>query len=409
MSIKRHFSWMLFSRVVSMAAAMLIGSLVNRALGPSDRGVYAEMQTWVTMFSVLFGFSIDSAIYHSGNRQLYVLDDKSRFITILLTTLFYACIGLVMFSAFTYLFPGYFSEKARRYLLFMNLLLFCMMLALSLTVFLQSLGNIYYAGFISIAQNVIVAFIIAYIYFRNNLSLDNAFIASIVSQVLSIIMLAVYFGQSGFFSGVFSRSTSIQLLKNGLTLHVATIATFAYTKVNQLLVMKYSGAAEAGMFAVSLNLAFASMIIPGVLQTVLYSRIIHSEDTFEITIKSMKYNFFGWGTIVLLLVISAEPIIMLYAGIAFRNSVNTFRILMVAAWFLSMSALTAPYFVKAGFFRLMSLSAVLLGLISIVANYFLVQRYASFGAALATALTSFIGFIFVSLMLFAEFKKKVLI
>ncbi len=351
---------------------MVMGSLVNRALGPADRGVYAEMQTWVTLFSVLFGFSIDSAIYHSGNRQLYVSDDKSRFITILLTTIFYACIGLIMFSAFMYLFPGYLSEKARGYLLFMNLLLFCMMLALSLTVFLQSLGNIYYAGFISIAQNVIVAVVIVYSYFSNNLSLDNAFAALIVSQVISIIMLAVYFGRSGFFSGVFSRAISIQLLKNGLTLHVATIATFAYTKVNQLIVMKYSGAAEAGIFSVALNLAFASMIIPGVLQTVLYSRIIQTEDTFKITIKSMKYNFFGWGAVVMLLVIGAEPIIMLYAGVAFRGSVNTFRVLMIAAWFLSMSALPAPFFVKSGVFRLMSLSAVLLGVISIGANYFLV-------------------------------------
>ena len=392
-----------------MVAAMVTGSMINRALGPADRGVYAEMQTWVTMFSVLFGFSIDSAIYHSGNRQLYVSDDKSRFITILLTTVFYASIGIVMFSAFTYLFPGYFSEKTRLYLLSMDLLLFFMMLSLSFTVFLQSLGNIYYSGLIGIAQSGTVALFISYTYFSKHLSLDNAFGALIVSQVISIIMLTIYFGWSGFFSGVFSRPTAIQLFKNGITLHVATIATFAYTKVNQLIVMKYSGAAEAGIFAVALNLAFATMIIPSVLQTVLYSRIIHSEDTFEVTIKSMKYNFFGWGAVVMLLVISAEHIIMLYAGVAFQGSVNTFRVLMIAAWFLSMSALPAPYFVKSGVFRLMSLSAVLLGVISIVANYFLVQYYASFGAALATALTCFIGFSMVLFMLWYVSKKNPLI
>jgi len=134
-------------------------------------------------------------------------------------------------------------------------------------------------------------------------------------------------------------------------------------------------------------------------QTVLYPRVIHAMDDYEVTIRSLRWGFYGWGVIVFLMLLFAKPILLLYAGSRFLPSVNNFRVLMVAAWFLPLSSILAPYYVKAGAFGLASISAMFLGIISICLNMLLVPRYADVGASLATALTCLIGFCAVLLFL----------
>ncbi len=66
-------------------------------------------------------------------------------------------------------------------------------------------------------------------------------------------------------------------------------------------------------------------------------------------------------------------------GARFLPSVNLLRILMVATWFLPLSSLVAPYYIKMGAFGLASTSAVILGVLSIALNFILVPRYAAVG------------------------------
>ena len=86
-NLKRDFIWMLSSRTFAIAAGFLAAALINRALGPSMRGVYVEIQTWIGLFAVIFGISMDTAIYHFANKSLYGTDDKARFMTIFLLSL----------------------------------------------------------------------------------------------------------------------------------------------------------------------------------------------------------------------------------------------------------------------------------------------------------------------------------
>ena len=210
-------------------------------------------------------------------------------------------------------------------------------------------------------------------------------------------------------SGGFSKNLAKGMISAGFKQHIATIATFVYTKINQLIVFKYCGESSAGMFAVALSAAFYLMFIPMTFQTVLYPRVIHATDDYEITIRSLRWGFYGWGAIVFLMILFAKPILLLYAGSSFLPSVNNFRILMIAAWFLPLSSILAPYYIKRGAFGLASISAVLLGIGSMGLNIVLVPRYADIGASLATALTCFIGFCMVLVFLWHLSQKNPLV
>jgi O-antigen/teichoic acid export membrane protein len=109
--------------------------------------------------------------------------------------------------------------------------------------------------------------------------------------------------------------------------------------------------------------------------------------------------------VVLLMILLAEPILFVYGGKQFVRSVTPFRILMVAAWFLPLASLIAPYCIKIGAFYAMTITAVILGLISVGLNLVLIPNFSATGAALATALTCALGFC-VSLLLLGYLSKE---
>ena len=151
------------------------------------------------------------------------------------------------------------------------------------------------------------------------------------------------------------------------------------------------------------------IFIPEAFRTVLYPRVIHSNDDYDVTVRSLRLGFYGWGAIAILFIICARPILLIYGGGEFLPSINVFRILMIAVWFLPLSSLLAPYYVKKGAFGIASLSAVLLGIISIGLNMLLVPKFASIGAAAATALSCLTGFCMIILFLYYLSKKNPLV
>jgi len=403
--LKRDFVWMLSSRTFAIAAGFLAGALINRALGPSMRGIYAEMQTWIGLFAVVFGISMDTAIYHFANKSLYGTDDKARFMTILLLSLIYALSASIALTVFAVLFPREISSEASRFLFLLSIVLVATMLVGNLTIFLQSLGNIQYSAIIGYVQGVSTAGIISIAYLGKLVDIKLILFSVIIVQMVTLIMLFLRFKKDKLLIGKVSKPLAKGIIMAGLKQHIATIATFIYMRINQLIVFRYCGETNAGIFAVSLTAAFYLMFIPMTFQMVLYPRVIHAMDEYEITVRSLRLGFYLWGGAVILMVIFAKPILLLYAGIKFLDSISNFRILMVAAWFLPLSSMIAPYYVKAGAFGLASLLAILLGIVSISLNIFLVPRYAAMGASLSTALTCFIGFC-VTLIFFRYLTRK---
>lgn len=375
-----------------MFAGVLTAGLINRSLGPSGRGILGEMQTWVEMFAVLFGISVDTAIYHLANKVVYGVGDDRKFVNAAALVLVYSALASVVLVGLVIFKPEYFSPQAVQYILLLDILVVFTMMGTNLTTFYQAMGDIRFAAMISMAQAGMATVVIGGGYLLGLLDLKCVVISLIAVQGVALLILGKKSAASGYFRGGLSSEVSRKIVSVGLRQHVATISTFLYTKVNLLIVFRYCGDSEAGLFAVPLNLVFFFMVFPATFQLVLYPRVIHSTDDFEVTVKSLRYGFYGWGAAVILLAVLAKPILLVYGGIKFLPSVRIFRVLLVATWLLPLSSLIAPYYVKAGAFGLASLSAVVLGAIGIGLNLVLVPRYASMGAALSTSLTCLVGF-----------------
>lgn len=388
-----------------MVALILTGSLINRSLGPLGRGILAEMQTWVALFIVIFGVSIDTATHHFANRKAYVEDDKTKFMTIFSLNLIYVFLATVALTFFVFYCPRQVSSKTIEFLFLLDIFLIISMLATNLAVFFQALGNVKFFALIGITRAAINIAIISIAYFFGFISIKFVIVTMIIVQAIALFIILTASLRSGLIFGHFSKDIAKGLIIKGFKQHIATVSTFVYIKINQLIVFRYSGETQAGFFSVALTLAIYLMLIPETFQIALYPRVVHSNDDYEVTVRSLRFWFYVWGGVVLLLFLFAKPILLIYGGKAYLPSIKVFRILMLATWFLPLSSLVAPYCAKKGAFGISSLFAVSLGIISIGLNLSLVPGYASIGAAFATSTTCVIGFC-MSLLLLRYLSKR---
>jgi len=409
MSLKHNFFWLIISKSILMIAGFFTASLINRALGPFGRGIYAEMVTWIGLFSVIFGLSMDSAIYHFANRVLYPVDDKIKFMTTFFLLFIYAFLATIFLNLFIFFFPKQVSIETFKYVWLLDILLIVTMFSANFNIFFQALGKIKFSALVGIIQAFVGIIILSLSYLKGLINLKYVIIYLTIFQLVALFMFLSAFMKLNFFSGKFSKNIAKGIINAGLKQHPATISTFIYTKINQLILFKYCGEFDTGIFSVSLNLIFSLMTIPMTFQTVLYPRVIHSNDDYEITVKAIRVTFYWWGMFIIFSMIFAKPIILLYAGKNFLPSVNILRILLASAWFLPLSSLLAPYYVKSGAFIIASFSAIILGIISIGLNLFLIPIYKTIGAALATSITTLIGFIMTLLFLWYLSKRNPLV
>ncbi|PKL46586.1 MAG: hypothetical protein CVV42_15875 [Candidatus Riflebacteria bacterium HGW-Riflebacteria-2] len=402
MSLKANFAWMLGSKFAFVAITFVIHAVINRSLGPDGRGFLAEMQTWIGFFAVLCCMSMNTAIYHYSNKDKYNFTDGSKFVTVTALSLFYAVLGSMAFWLSVNSLPDTFSSNVIQYSQYIILLLFFTMLSTDLMVFLQAAGHIRYSAFIVTVQSITGLLIVGLAFMFGHINFVFLLIYMLISQMVAVVMVLGGCLKSGFVNRkeLFSKSLAWGLIRDGLKQHVATVAGFVYTRINQLIVFHYCGEHDAGIFAVALNLAFSILFLPMTLQAALYPRVIHSSDDYEVTIKTLRLTFYGWGVAVILAIIMAKPVLMIYGGEQFQSAASAFQILMVAVWILPLSSMVAPFYVKKGAFLLASLSAIALGIVSMLLNLFLVPRYRVLGAAIATSLTCFIGFVMVLVFLF---------
>jgi O-antigen/teichoic acid export membrane protein len=375
-----------------MVTGFVTWGLINRVLGPSSGGVLAEMQTWVWLFATIFGLSIDSITYHLANKNVYKDDDKVKFTTIFLLNIIYAFLAAAALTLFVFCYPERVSSKTIEFLFLLDMFLIVFMLATNLMIFFQASGNFKFSASTWIAQAFINVAVIVAGYALKIITIKFVILAMIFVQLIGLFMIFRESLRSKLIFGNFSKDIAIMVIKSGIKFHMAAISAFICTKINQLIVFRYCGEEQSGIFAVSLSLAISLIVIPLTFQMALYPRVLHSNDDHEITIRSLRLGFYLWGAVCIAIVFFAKPLLLLYGGPSFLPSVNIFRILMIFTWIMPLSGFVAPYYVKKGAFITASFFAVLLALISIGLNILLVSRYASTGAAMATSLTCLIGF-----------------
>jgi O-antigen/teichoic acid export membrane protein len=398
-SLTRGFVWMLAGQAALLLGGIVCAALINRALAPSGRGVVAAMQTWATLLVAIFGLSLNTAIYHIANRDRYRFSDGARLALTLISSAGISVLAAVAMATLILYWPKTISYQAREQFWILLALPGATVFATNLTALCLAMGRVQLASISTIVQAGARLLIIGTAFLFGLVDLRLAILVMVIVSVLgALVALARLLpGVTLSLNGLSSRHIW-SFLGAGAKQHVATISGLVQTSLNQIIVFHYCGDYQTGLLAAANTLAFGCFAAFGALQLALYPRVIHSSDDLEITIRSVRLALYGGPVLVIPLVLLAHPILRAYGGSQFDQAASGFRLLVPAAWLMSMSTLTAPYYVKAGAFGLASATAVLLGAISIALNVVLAQSFAATGAAAATLVTLLVGFLLALLM-----------
>jgi O-antigen/teichoic acid export membrane protein len=356
--------------------------------------VLAEIQTWVGLFAVLFGISINVAVYHFANRERYTFADGARLTLTLGSSLGTSLLAATAMGTFFLVWPEKVSSQAVEHLTVVVGLLVATLFATNLLALSQSLGHVRLTAAASICQALTNIGLIAPAFLLDIIDVRYALLSTLCVQTVGAlaVLFVLWRAHGASLSGVTAQAV-LAFFSVGLKQHIAAVALFGYVRVNQLIVFHYCGAHQTGLYAAAYGLSFGVFSGFGALQLALYPRVIHHSDDLQITTRSLRIGLYSGILIITPLILFAHTIMRAYAGSRFQEAEGIFQLLVPSAWFLSLSSLVAPYYIKSGAFGLGAIIAITLGCCSIVANFLLVPPFAGIGAAGATLVTTLLGFV----------------
>ena len=189
-------------------------------------------------------------------------------------------------------------------------------------------------------------------------------------------------------------------VRYGLKFHVSVVALLLIVRADLLLVNHFRGQAEAGVYAVAAQVASLIMLLPAVVATLVFPRIVASADASgEFTMRVTRHTSF----VMLLLCLAAAPAsfaLPYVYGAAFRDAPLQLLILLPGIFLMALQAVLVQYFNSLGVPRLIPAFWVMTLLVNLGLNFVLIPRYGARGAAISSTASYTMIFLLVSIYFF---------
>jgi len=183
----------------------------------------------------------------------------------------------------------------------------------------------------------------------------------------------------------------------GVRFYVATLIPMMIIRADLLIVKYFRGTAEAGVYDVASQVAAALMLLPGVIGTVLFPRVVAARNTGgEMTCAVTRHTAF----IMLLLCLVAVPIALLlpiFYGAEFTDASVLLLILLPGVYFISIESVMVQHFSGTGLPVTIPLFWVATLVVNLALNLALVPPFGARGAALASSVCYVLIFALVAL------------
>jgi O-antigen/teichoic acid export membrane protein len=379
-------------KALSMFCGLGISILIGRALGPSGRGVYGLILT-IIVLSTNFG------IFGLAGANAYLIgNDKSRsrsvgaqslVVGLLGAALAIACLQLIDWNS-----PSVFADLPDELLIPTYALIPLFLLGMLFSYSYLGQGRIVAFNIFESGEKLIVLLLgfLIIIVFKAGL---EAFMVSIAAAIFVLLAayIAVYFaGCPGGVTSDFKLLTPA--FSYGIRSYVATVLTYAVMRSGIFFVNHYLGTAEAGLYTTAQQLSELLIIIPGVVGTVLFSRIAGGEKS-QLTARVVRTAAFVLFPLFVLLALSRNLVIVALFGPEFKSAADVFLVFLPGAYLLGLEVILASDIAGRGYPWPAALAWFPVLSINVIGYWLLIPIYGILGAAISTTFSFFILFGFV--------------
>lgn len=381
-------------KFIAMSASLGVSVLIGRTLGPDGRGTYGLIMTIIVLSTNfgLFGLAGANAYLIGGDRT------RSRAIGVhsLAIGLLGAAVAVTTVLVINSTYPSALRGLTPG-LLIPTLLL--------VPIFLW--GTLFSYAFLG--QGRITAFNIfesvekLLIVLLGIVCLVIAGAGLETFMVCSAASVAVFLGL--YISSYFIKSPAGPLyefrilpsaLSYGIRAYVATILTYAVLRSGIFFVNSWLGTAQAGLYATAQQLAELLVIMPGIIGTVLFSRIAGGARS-ALTARVVRTAAVMMLPIFAILAAARKLIIVLLFGIEFAPAADIFLIFLPGTYLLGLEVIIASEFAGCGYPWPAALAWLPVLIINVTGYALLIPRLGVAGAAISTTFSFLILFAYILL------------
>ena len=400
-----HVAWTLATRVVMVGNSVIAGIIVARWLGAEGLGQLAVINVAVATLVQLASLGLPSA------NTYFIAQDKHQLRAAATNSLVFALlIGTLLALVLTGLArwrPEWLGFIPSKLIAIAAISLpFQLLTFIGLNIFL-AVGRITQFNLIDLAGQtfVLINAVIALIVMQAGLwvlvSLNT--ISSVLIGVLMIVLV-------GFVAARLNHSlpwrtdSSLfrRMLGYGFKFHISILAGALIFRADLLVVNHFRGAAEAGVYSVTSQVALMLMLLPGVIATLLFPRVAAELDlSGETTCLVSRHT----ALLLLFCCLAAIPlsyVLPLLYGAAFTDVTVQLLILLPGVYLVGIESVLVQHLNASGLPRTIPLSWIATLIVNIVLVFVLVPRFGARGAAVASTISYALIFFLVAHYFTAE-------
>jgi O-antigen/teichoic acid export membrane protein len=393
--VVRNVYWAVLGKVVNIICGLLVGILVARYLGPENFGVMNYVISYVTLFSILAAFGLDSIEIRELSKNNAIKETimgsafAIRLIFAVITTLL-ILVTLVLFEsdAFT----------------------FTMVMVYSLSLIFSALNVIrnYFAAIIlneyvvkTEITRTLVGAGIKVLLLLNHCSLAWFIVASTFDFVLI---------GGGYVYSYRKKAGSVRewkvdfsvarmLIKESFPLLLSGTAVMIYQKIDAVMIRNMMDNASVGQFSVASKITELAIFVPLVIAQTVSPLLVQAHQENPAWYKEKRQQFMDimvWSSIAMALGMSvmAAPAIRILYGAKYSGAIPVLQIMAWKAVFVALSSASGQMIVIQNLQRYAAMRNVIGCVVSVGLNFLLIPVWGIIGSAVATVFTvAFSGYL----------------
>jgi len=391
-------------QLLRLIAGLFVGVWVARYLGPEQYGIFNYVLAFSAIFANIAKFGLDTIVV----RELVKKPDRQ---TQLMGTAFWmklsgAVLTLIIVTIATFSVST--DETTRQYILIITAGLIFQSLEV-VDFYFQSQALSKYISVCKVAQLAASSTIKIYFVLSGKGLIWFVWVSLFDQFSLGLALFLAYkTHDKQSFVGKFNYSICKAFLRDSWPLFLSGMIIMAYTRVDQIMISKFIGVKQLGLYSTALRLSEIINILPVVLGNSLFPLIVGAKmmgTKFYHERLQQLFDLFVVIAVILsgFMTLAAPWIIHVLYGEAYSASAKVLSIYVWTSVPLAIGILNVKYLVIENLGIHILWRNVVGGAISIALNLFLIPKYGIVGAATAAVVSYF----FANLIIFA-FSKKTL-
>lgn len=178
-----------------------------------------------------------------------------------------------------------------------------------------------------------------------------------------------------------------QMLRYGVKFYISIMAGALIFRADLLIVNRFRGAAEAGVYAVASQFSFLLLMLPGVIATLLFPRVAAAQDERgEFAVQVTRHT-----TLVMLLMCLAAAagsfVLPLIYGARFSDATVQLLILLPGIFFMGLESVLVQHFTGTGLPAIIPVFWIITLAFNIALNLLMVPAFGARGAAVTSTVS----------------------